>query len=284
MSSYGHGPHSALILGASLFALSCGNQAARSPTPTGFRWPNQFAYRVEYVSETERGGQPLVRYDEHKTIRFAVRDDRYVVWHDSVVKLTSWPGRPPTVEPYWPEDTLQFYLRLGPLGELSNSEPGCDPAMPACADALPSSLPLELRQIIPRLSVWPAPAGATWTDSLVFDDVPRARGSRGYVVTTYRAVGDTLVAGGRYWVVRWSSVRRAFRGSGGALGIVADPPVQVTGAVFVDKDRLLPAYAVWAGALAAPPELRALGVSGSGFRGRAYIPGSLFDPRVTTGR
>ncbi|MDO8665943.1 MAG: hypothetical protein Q7J79_04975 [Gemmatimonadales bacterium] len=272
-----------MIIGVSLVTLSCGNETARSPSPLGFRWPDRFAYGFEYVSETKRDGQLLVRYDERKTVRFEVREDRYLVSHDSVLKVTSMSGRPTTLEAYWPEDTLQFYVKLGPLGEIANVEPGCDPAVPACADALSSALPLELRHIIPRLPVWPAPAGATWTDSLAYDDASRSRGSRGYVLTHYRSAGDTVVAARAYWVIRWNSVRHAFRNEGGALGIAADPPLQETGAVFVDKEQLTPAYAVWAGALAAPPELRAMGVTGSGFRGRAYIPGSTFDPRVTTG-
>jgi hypothetical protein len=282
MTSYNHFRHSTLMICAAALMLGCGNETARSPSPEGFRWPDRFAYRFEYVSETQRGGQPLFRYDERRTIRFTVREDRFLVWQDSVIKVTTAPGRPATREPYWPEDTLQFYVKLGRLGELSNSEPGCDPALPACADALPSSLPLQLRPLIPRLPVWPAPARATWSDSLPFDDLPRSRGSRGYLVTTYRSAGDTLVGSRRYWVVRWASVRYAFRNGGGGLGIAGDPPVREEGVVFVDKERQVPVYSAWAGALAAPPELRSMGVTGTGFRGRAYVPGSAFDPGASS--
>lgn len=285
MSSYRHGRLSASIIGVSLSTLSCGNETARSPSPLGFRWPDRFAYGFEYVSETQRDGQRLVRYEERKTIRFAVREGRYLVWHDSVLKVTSMPGRPATVEANSSGDTLQFYLEVGRLGELSGVEPGCDPVVPACAEARASALPLELRHVIPRLPVWSAPAGATWSDSLPFDDPRRAPGgsSSGYVLTAYRSAGDTLIAARAYWVIRWSSVRRAFRSAGGGLGITADQPVQETGVVFVDKEESLPVYAVWAGALAAPPQLRAIGVTGRGFRGRAYIPGSAFDPNLSGG-
>lgn len=283
MSSYKQLRHSTYTLAGWLLALSCGNETARSPSPTGYRWPERFTFGVEYVREAQRDGQLLVRYDERKFVRLEIREDRYLVSHDSVLKLTSIPGRPTMREAYWPEDTLQFYVKLGPLGEIANVEPGCDPVVPACADALGSALPLELRHIIPRLPVWPAPAGATWTDSLAYDDASRARGSRGYVLTDYRSAGDTVVAARAYWVIRWISIRRSFRNAGGTLGIAADPPVQEAGEVFVDKERLMPAYAVWAGALAAPRELRAMGATGSGFHGRAYIPGSAFDPNLPAG-
>lgn len=266
------------MIGGTLLTLGCGDETARSPSPVGFRWPDRFAYRFDYVSETKRGSELLMRYEERKVIRFLVREDRYLVSQDSVLKVRLVTGRPATQEPYVPEDTVQFYLTLGRLGELTHSEPGCDPASPPCADALPSSLPLQLRELIPRLPVWAAPAGATWSDSLPFDDTPRARGARGYALTSYRSAGDTLVSGRSYWVVRWTSVRRAFRSAPTTLGMTADPPIQQEGVVFVDKERQVPVYAAWVGVLAAPPELRAMGVSGTGFRGRAYLPRSPFDP------
>jgi hypothetical protein len=40
---------------------------------------------------------------------------------------------------------------------------------------------------------------------------------------------------------------------------------------------MIPAYSTWAGAVAAPASMRALGATGSGFRGRAYLAGSVFD-------
>lgn len=270
-------PRRGAICGLLAVLAGCADQAARAPNPTAYRWPERFAYRVQYVSETRRDREPLVRYDETKTMRFEVRDDGYLVWHDSVLKTSEQPGRPPARVPYVPEDTLQFTLRLGRQGELGQPRVGCDPAVPECKDALPSSLPLELRRIVPRLPVWEAPKGATWEDTLSYDDLPRPRGSRGYVVTSYSLVGDTTVGDGAYWVVGWRSLRRSYRGSGGRAVIAVETPVGEQGATFVDKRRLIPVYAIWAGAVPAPPALRALGATATGFRGRAALVGTVFD-------
>jgi hypothetical protein len=267
----------AILLAA---VVGCGNQTARMPSPARYEWPERMTYRVEYVSETQRDTVPLLRYVELKTLRLVLRDDRYLAWHDSVLKTSQAPGQPAVLEALWPEDTLQFHLKLGSRGEITDLVPGCDPALPACREALPSALPLELRRVVPRLPVWEAPRGAEWQDSLAYDDVPRPRGTRGYVITRYRAEGDTTIAGARYWVVRWRSVRHSFAPSGLRATIIAEAPVEETGLVMVDKERLIPAYASWIGAVAAPPPLRALGTTGTGFRGRAYLAGSPFDAMI----
>ncbi len=267
------------VLGVTLSAAlsgACGNKSARAPNPTGYDWPDSLAYRIEYAAESQRDTQVLGRYDEDKILRLRVRDDRYLTWHDSLVKASTTPGSPPRNERLWPEDTLHYYVSLGRLGEISGSEPGCDPAIPACHEALPSALPLELRRIIPRLPVWWPPKGFEWEDTLAFDDLPRSRGSRGSVITSYRASRDTVLAGRGYWIVVWTSMKRAYRNAPGG-GVIADPAVEEHGSVYVDKQLLLPAYAGWFGAVAAPPELQGMGVTGAGFRGRAFLVGSAFD-------
>jgi hypothetical protein len=277
-----HSPIAALLLAA--FCSGCGNKSARAPNPTGYDWPDVFVYRLEYAAQTERDTQLISRYDEVKELRFAVRDDRFLVWHDSLRKVNRVRGSAPSSEPLWPEDTLHYYVRLGRLGEISGSEPGCDPALPACKEALPSALPLELRRIIPRLPIWWPPKGYEWEDTLAFDDLPRSRGARGSVITDYRASRDTVLQGRGYWIVTWNSVRRSYR-SAASGAIIADPAVEEHGAAFVDKQLLIPAYAGWFGAVAPPPELRDLGVTGAGFRGRAFLVGSSFDSlRIAEGR
>ena len=263
----------ALLLGVA----GCGNQTARAPNPTQYRCPATLAYRVDYVSEAQRDGQPLLRYEESKVIRLTIRDDEtYVLVHDSVLKTSQRPDGPLELVSYAPEDTLAWYIRLGPLGELRDMQVGCDPALPACAAVLPSVLRLELRPVIPRLWEWPVPRGASWTDTLSFDDVPRLGGTRGTVVTAYTAARDTTIGGAEYWMIAWRSIRRAFQSSNRAA-IVAEPPVEETGVTFVDKQRLLPAYSAWAGAVSASPAMRELGPTATGFRGRAYLAGSSFD-------
>ncbi len=264
----------ALLLPVAL-ASACGNQTARAPNPTAYDWPDSLTYKIELVSESQHETLMVARYEETKELRFAVRNDRYVVWNDSVSKEARLRGEAPRPAQVWPEDTLRYFVRLSRLGEILESEPSCDPAVPECGAALPSALPLELRRIIPRLPVWWPPKGHQWVDTLWFDDLPRARGSRGTVITDYRAARDTQIGGRGYWVVTWTSVRRAF--GRGPSGGGAEPPVEEHGTVYVDKERLVPAYAGWLGALAAPPALRALGVTGTGFRGRAYLAGSVFD-------
>ncbi len=253
----------------------CANESARAPNPTGYDWPDAFTYRVEYVAESVRDTQLVSRYDETKLLRFVVRDDRYLVWNDSISKVQLMPGSGSQRGRLYTEDTLHSYVRLTRLGEFNDVEPACDPSLPACHDALPSALPLELRRVIPRLPVWWPPKGHEWVDTLPFDDLPRPDAARGVLITTYRDLRDTVLAGGKYWLVTWKSVRLAARPSGGSM--VPDPTVEEYGEVLVDKARLVPVFAGWYGALAAPPALRAVGVTATAFRGRAWMVGSAID-------
>jgi len=261
---------------AVLLAVAC-DRAQRAPNPTAYAWPNSIAWHVDYVSEAQRDRTPILKYAETKTTRLMLRDGSYVGAQDSVLKTSQRPGEPLVLVPYTPEDTLAFYVSLGAHGELSGISLGCDPALPACAEALPSSVALELRRIIPRLPIWEAPQGGGWVDTLSFDDASRPGGSRGAVITSYTGRRDTVIAGEAYWVVGWRSVRNAFRRGAGATGFVMDDPVSEEGVTLVDKRRLLPVVSTWAGAVAAPPAMRALGATASGFRGRAFLGGSPFD-------
>jgi hypothetical protein len=178
-------------------------------------------------------------------VRLLWREDLYQVWSDSVVKRRTVNGRPALSEPIWPEDTLRFLIRLGRFGDLGRPEATCDPVVPACADVLHSSLPIQLRRLIPRLPVWEAPRGAAWADTIWFNDIRRTRGARGSVITSYRSARDTTIGGGAYWVVEWRSVRQSVRRAGGSGGITVDSAATETGAVLVDKELLIPVRAVW---------------------------------------
>ena len=263
----------ALSGAVSLLALACRNDAARAPNPTGYGWPQQFAYRVDYVSQTQQSGRPILHYAETKTTRFVLRDALYVGVQDSVMKTTQRPGEPLRQLAYAPEDTLGFFASLGRRGEITRVQLACDPALPACAAALPSSVALELRRFIPRLPIWEAPLGATWDDTLEFDDTARPGGTRGAMLTRYTGHGDTVIAGRAYWVISWHSARHSAEGRGAAPGA----PIREDGMTFVEKARLVPVFATWAGAVPASQELRALGATGTGYRGRAYLAGSVFD-------
>jgi len=273
-------PYTALFTVTAAVALAaCGNNAARAPNPTGYEWPDSFAYRIDYVSDVQGNGRTLLRLVESKRLNVFLRDQQYLARHDSVLKTSRIPGGVPSALPHSPEDTLVYYLRLGRYGDVTDVQLGCDPAVPQCADALPSLIRLELRRIIPRLWAWGAPRGGWWVDTLSWDDAPRSRGARGTVVTTYTAARDTTIAGRGYWMVGWTSVRQAFRRADprGPAGILAETPVREIGVSFVDKRRLLPVYSTWAGAVTAPEQLRALGATAEGFRGRAYLVGTRFD-------
>lgn len=262
-------------LAVAVVLSGCANESARAPNPTGYSWPDAFTYRVEYVAQSMRDTQVVERYDETELLRFVVRDDRYLVWNDSVAKVHNVAGSGPQPGRVYPEDTLHFYVRLTRLGEFADVEPGCDPAVPACHDVLPSALPLELRHLVPRLPVWWPPRGHQWVDTLGFDDLPRPDGARGSLITSYRDMRDTVLAGHGYWLVSWNSMKRASRPSGAAM--VADPAVEENGMVLVDKERLVPVFAGWYGALVAPPALQAEGVTATSFRGRAWLAGSAID-------
>ena len=263
------------IGGLAVSAAGCGNESARAPNPPHYEWPDSFAYRLQYVEEAQSGAGVVSRLEETATLRLAVRNDRYLTWNDSVAKATQVAGRAPERGVLSPEDTLRYLVRLGRLGEFADVEPDCDPTVGACAAAFPSAMPLELRRIIPHLPVWWPPRGRSWADTLAFDDLPRPGAARGTVLTDYRVIGDTTLAGRRYWLIGWLATRRAWRPAGPAL--VPDPETQETGVTLVDKATLLPAYAQWYGALPASPRLRSLGVRGTGYRGRAWLAGSIFD-------
>lgn len=266
-----------LSFALALALWACGNDGRQVAGPTAYAWPDSFSFLIEFVSESRADSLVVSRYEERKALRFAVREDRYLAWHDSVIKESLAPGREAVVEPLVPEDTLQSYVELGRRGEITHSELACDPEVPGCREALPSALPLELRRLVPMLPVWAPPRGYAWEDTLAFSDAPRPRGARGSVVTAYRVAGDTLVAGGRFWVVAWHSIRRTYTDVGGLAGLLPHPPVEETGLVWIDKERQLPVYATWAGGAVAPPGLRAMGVTSTGYRGRAYLAGSLVE-------
>lgn len=258
------------------FVLACcTNESARAPNPTSYSWPDRFAYRVQFVGETVRDTLVLARYEESKLLLFTVRDDGYLVWHDSITKQISSPNSAPTGGRLFAEDTLRYYVRLSRLGTFEQVQAACDPTVPECANALPSALPLELRHLIARLPVWWPPKGHEWVDTLRFDDVPRPDGARGRVVTTYRDLRDTVIAGHACWVVSWRSRREAERPVGAVMA--ADPPTEERGDVFVDKQRLVPVWAGWYGVAAAPPTVRAAGATANAHQGRAWLVGGVFD-------
>ena len=155
--------------------------------------------------------------------------------------------------------------------------PACDAALEACRRALPGAVLLQVSRIVPRLPLWEAPRETPWVDTLSFDDAARPGGTRGTVVTQYRGARDTTVAGRAFWVVGWTATRQAFARATGTTMLAPEQPVTEEGATFVDKERALPAYSVWAGVATAPPGVRAGGATLAGFRGRAYLVGSVFD-------
>jgi hypothetical protein len=264
-----------LGLAAAVALAACGDKAAQAPVPSEYDWPDSMSYRMDYVAETQRQGQPLLHYAETKTTRFAIRDNQYLGAQDSVLKTSQRPGEGLRLLTYTPEDTLGFYVAIGRHGELSPVTMGCDPAVPECAAALPSSVALELRRWIPRLPVWPAPRGAQWEDTLEFDESARPGGLVTSMITRYTARNDTVVGGTAYWVIAWRSVRASV--SRRRNDLAGTSPTQEFGVTFIEKAKLMPAYASWAGALPAPPELQQMGATGTGYRGRAYRTGTPFD-------
>lgn len=270
-----------LMLFSACVVAACGG--APRPTPSSYRWPAELAYRVDYVSQTQKDGVAIERYAESKRTVLVLRDGRqYLGAQDSVLKTTQRAGSELRLVPYLPEDTLAFYVTIGTRGELTGVMFGCDPALPQCAEALPSSFTLELRRWIPRLPLWDPAPGRGWEDTLSFDDAARPRGTRGSVITNYTGRRDTTINGRGYWVIGWRSVRQAFRSGGNAV-VTTTSPVREDGITLVDQQRQIPVFSTWAGAVVAPAELRALGADAVGFRGRAYLAGSEFDPGATAG-
>ena len=254
-----------------MLASACGNQTARAPVPTAYDWPDAFAYRIRAVARTERDTEWVARYERSKQVRFLVRGDgAFSVSQDSV-RLTDLlrGGRPASPLPL-SDDTTRYFVRLSRWGEFLSVEPACDPSMRECRDALPSALLMDLRRIIPRLPVWWPPRGRSWEDTLRIDDSPRPRGLRGTLVTEYRVPWDTVVGGEAYWVVASHS---AWRSTGtAAAGVVEENAV-----VYVDKLRLVPAFAEWSAGLPPPAELMGRGATRTVTRGRAVLVGSPFD-------
>lgn len=265
----------ALLVAATTVAC---NKGADAPSPYSFRWPDTLSYRLDYVNLVQRNRDPLMQFAETKTLRLSVRNGQYLGMYDSVLKSTQRPNQPLVLVPYLTEDTLVFYAKLGAHGEITEVSLGCDPTVPECGDALPSTIQLEMRRVIPRLPVFEAPAGGGWVDTLSFDDASRPRGSRGTVITEYTAGRDTVINGRSYWLIGWRAQRRAFAGGAGASPTLgAAQPVSEDGVTLVDKQLMIPVYSAWAGAVPAPAEMRALGATASGFRGRAYLAGTVFD-------
>ena len=263
------------LLSCAAAVAGCGNKAAQSPNPTTYSWPERFAYHVDYVSEVQRDRIPLLHYAESKTTRFALRDAQYLGAQDSVLKTSQRPGGRLALVPYSPEDTLGFYVSIGRYGEITHVQLGCDPALAACGAALPSNVVMELRRIIPRLPVWPAPRGASWEDTLEFNETSHPGGKQSGMITRYTGRADTVISGRAYWVISWHSVRQALRP--GSTDVAAEVPTQEDGVTYVEKGRLMPVFSAWSGAVTAPPELREVGATGTGYRGRAYLAGSVFD-------
>jgi hypothetical protein len=222
------------------------------------------------VAETYRSRLPIARYEERKRFWIGERDGGFMVVRDSVLKTNEALGQPRGLAQYFPEDTLDVYLRLGKLGELRDVQMGCDPVVPDCAVALRAATAVDLRRVIPRLPLWWPPRGFSWADTLVVDDSDRSRGARVTVVTRYRTLGDTTIGAESFWVVSWTSERRV-------AGASPSAPIQENGLVWVDKSRLIPAYAEWQGSAAPPPGIQALGATSTGFRGRAVLAGSIFE-------
>jgi hypothetical protein len=263
-----------VVAAAALLGCDAG---AGAPGPMRYAWPREFGWRIENAGQTTASDRWLVRHAETRLLRVADRGGTWVAGFDRVFKARQEPGDSMRAVPLLTEDTLDFHLEIGPQGELSPATPGCDPVVPACADALPSAIRVELRRLVPRLSVWPVPRGGSWVDTLRFDDAARSRGSRGQVVTRYTTVADTVIDEDAYWTITWQALRTSFRLARGRDTLRADA-VEEVGLTMVDKQRLVPVFATWAGALAVSPELRELGATSTAYRGRAYLIGSRFDP------
>jgi len=255
-----------------LLLLGC---KGAEPTGQTYQWPDQASYRLDFVSQVQRDQVPLLHYAESKTLRMMTRDGRLVVMHDSVLKSAQ-DSSGVRLIPYEIEDTLAHYVVLGPKGQISGIEMICDPALPVCANALPSILQLELRRAIPRLPDGDPGTGASWVDTLNWDDAAKPLGTRGLVFTTYTAGRDTTIGDVAYQVIAWRANRQSFRRTQSAQ-IVTDPEVVEIGVTYIDRRTGLPAFSSWAGSAVLPRDVRAAGATSSGFRGRAYLAGTPFD-------
>ncbi len=264
-----------------MVAAACGNQTARAPNPTAYDWPDSFAFRVHEVAQTERDTQAVARYETWRVLRGVIGyDGAFAVSQDSVRIGSGLEGEALHPVPPLPEDTLRYFVRLSRWGEFLSEEPACDPAVSECRDARPSSLLMELRRISPRLPVWWPPKGGPWEDTLPIDDSPRLRALRGVLVTEYRAPRDTVVGGRACWIVTWRATWRSAHPevvAGITYGVATESAV-----VYVDKQRQIPALAVWHGTYPPPPESLARGATRTEVRGSAVLVGSVFDAPVFT--
>lgn len=157
---------------------------------------------------------------------------------------------------------------------MRGAEPGCDPAVRACREALPSALPLELRRLVPQLPAAAPPRGQVWEDTLAFDDGARQRGLCGSVVTSYRVKGDTVIGGSRFWVVAWRAVRRTYATVPGFAGLVPGVPVEERGMALVEEGRRVPVFAMWLGGGRRAARAASGGRDGQGLS-RAGVSGGL---------
>ena len=257
---------SAWYLAVTVVVGGCGNESGRAPVPPHYAWPDSLAYHVTTAADVGAGRSAPTRIAWSGVLRLRVRNVRYLVWNDSVIETRSVGGAVPAAAPLGPEDTVRHFLKLTRFGALDDIQPDCDPSVAACGNVLPSALPRRLRHLIPPLPVWWPPRGYGWVDTLRFDDRPRPGGTAGSVVTTYRAIRDTAVAGRPCWRVAWRSVTV----TRGLAGPVPAPMIE-TGVVLVDEGALVPALAWWRGSRAAA------GGGTTSWGGSARLLGSAFD-------
>jgi len=255
-------------------AIACTGCAEAARTP-GYQWPQALVYRLDYVSQANRDTTPVMHYAEQRTIQLTPRGDYFLLLQGGLLKSVQ-DSAGVRVVPLQPEDTLGFAVRLGTHGELSGVQPSCDPALAACREALSSVVLLELRRVLPRLPPAGFDSGATWVDTIRFDEAAKLRGSRGAVITTYAAGGDSVIAGRAYRVVNWRAMRQVWQRTRGAA-LPAEAAVGEMGLTLIDRELNLPAFSTWLGMVPASAEIRAAGATATGFRGRAYLAGSRFD-------
>ena len=262
-------------------AAACGNETARAPNPTAYDWPDSFAYRTQEVAQTERDTQAVARYETRRELRAVVGyDGAYSLTQDSVRIGSGMEGEPLRPVPPLSEDTLRYFVRLSRWGEFLSEEPACDPAVPECREARPSTLLMSLRRIIPKLPVWWPPKGGPWEDTLLIDDSPRLRGLQGVLTTEYRSPRDTIAGGRAYWIVTWRATWRSAHPevvAGITYGIATESAV-----VYVDKQQSMPALAVWRGTYPPPPGSLGHGATRTEVRGSAVLLGGVFDSPAFT--